>query len=105
MLYVDSAESYQNDQHNAIQSPYFGNQCLRTFTVCCYAKCPNNNDVRNDNVIVVTKSSNHDRFASMSCLQKVVHKIEHMHEKDTRIFKFGVMEWCPNLHLAIYSNY
>ena len=105
MLHVDFTESYQNDQHDAIQSAYFGNQCLRTFTVCCYAKSPNNNDVRKDNVIVVTESSNHDKVASMSCLQKVVHKIEHMHEKDTRIFMFGVMEWGPNLDLAIYSNY
>ena len=42
---------------------------------------PNNNDVINNNVIVVTESSDHDRVTSMSCLQKVVHKIEHMHEK------------------------
>ena len=35
----------------------------------------------NDDVIVVTESSDHDRVASMSRLQKVVHKIKHMHEK------------------------
>ena len=50
------------------------------FTACCYTKSPANNDVRND-VIVVTENSDHDRVASMSCLQKVVHKTEHMHVK------------------------
>ena len=34
-----------------------------------------------DNVIAVTESSDHDRVVSVSRLQKVVHKIEHMHEK------------------------
>ena len=73
--------------------------------MCCYAKSPNNNDVRNDNVIVVTESSDHDRVASVSCLQKVVHKLEHMHEKHTRMFMFRIMESGNNLDLAIYSNY
>ena len=68
MLHVDFAESYKNDQQDAIQSTYFGNQCLRIFTACCYAKNPNNNNVRNNNVIVVTESSDHDKVASMSCL-------------------------------------
>ena len=54
---------------------------FRIFTACCYAKNPNNNNVRNNNVIVVTESSDHDKVASMSCLQKVVHKIKHIHEK------------------------
>ena len=39
------------------------------------------NNVRNDNFIVVTESSDHDRVQSMSCLQKVVHKIKYTHEK------------------------
>ena len=54
---------------------------FRIFTACCYAESLHNNDVRNDNAIVVTESSDHDRIASMSCLQNVAHKIEHMHEK------------------------
>ena len=37
--------------------------------------------VRNDNVIVITESSHHDRPASMGCLQKVVHKMEHIHKQ------------------------
>ena len=81
MLHVDFPKSYKNDQQVAIQSAYFGNQCFRIFTACCYAKSSNNNDGRNDNVITVTESSDHDKVASMSCLQKVVHKIKHMHKK------------------------
>ena len=51
------------------------------FTVCCYAERPHkNNNVRND-VIIVTENSDHDRVVSMSCLQKVAHKIEHLREK------------------------
>ena len=81
MLHEDFAEIYTNQQQDVIQKAYFGNQCFRIFTACCYAKSPSNNDVRNDNVIVVTESSDHDRGASISCLQKVIHKIEHMYEK------------------------
>ena len=32
-------------------------------------------------IIVATEISDHDRVASMSSLQKVVHKIEHMNKK------------------------
>ena len=81
MLREDFVEIYKNHQEDAIQKVYFGYQCFRIFTACCYAKSPNNNDVRNDNVIVATESSDHDRVASLSCLQKVIHKIKHMHEK------------------------
>ena len=68
MLHVDFAENYKNDQQDATQSAYFRNQCFRIVTACCYAKSPNNNDFRNDNVIVVIGSSDHDRVASMSFL-------------------------------------
>ena len=44
MLHVDFAESYKNDQRDAIQNAYFGNQCFRIFTACCYVKSPNNNE-------------------------------------------------------------
>ena len=55
MLHVNFAESYKNDQQDVIQSAYFGNQYFRILTACCNAKIPNNNDVRNDNVIVYRK--------------------------------------------------
>ena len=84
---------------------YFGNQCFRIFKKCCSTKSINNNDVRNDNVIVVTESSDRDRVASISCLQNVIHKIEHVHKKRTRMFMFGVMEWDHNSYLAIHLNY
>ena len=41
----------------------------------------NNSDARNDIVIFITESSDHDRVACMICLQKVVHEIEHMHKR------------------------
>ena len=76
MLHVDFAESYKNDQQEAIQSAYFGNRCFRIFTAC-YAK---------KKVLIITmlemimlslpRNSSHDRVASMGCLQKVVHKIK-----------------------------
>ena len=101
MLHVEFAESYKNDQQDAMQSAYFGNQCFRIFTECCYAKSPNNNDVRNDNVIVVTENSDHDRVASMSCLQKVVLKIEHMHEKTYE----NVYFWSDGMGSQFRSHY
>ena len=94
MLHVDFAVSYKNDQQDTIQSAQFGNQCYRIFTAYFYAKNPNNNDVRNDNIIVVTENSDHDRVASNIWMNK-----------RTRMFMFGVMEWGHNLDLVIYSNY
>ena len=37
-------------------------------------------NVRSDNVIGATEGSQHNWVAPMSCLQEVLHKIEHMHE-------------------------
>ena len=79
MLHVDFAGSYKNDPRDTIQSAYFGNQCLSIFAASCYTKNPNN--VRNENVIVAAESFDCNRVTSMRCLQNVVHKIEHMHEK------------------------
>ena len=59
----------------------------------------------NDNVIVVTESSDHDRVASMSRLQNVVHKIEHMHEETYQKVYIWSDGMGHNLNLAIYSNY
>ena len=73
------------------------------FTACFYAKSPNNNDVRNVNVLVVTESFDHDRVASRSCLQKVVQKMEHMHEKIYKNFYVWSAGVGHNLDLDIYS--
>ena len=89
------------NQQDAIKSAYFGNQCFRIFTACCYAKSPNNNDVRNENVIVVTESSDYDIAACMSCLQKVVHKMEHMHKKTYE----NVYVWSDGMELQFRSRY
>ena len=73
MIQVDFAESYSNEQQDVIQSAYFGNQCFSIFTGSCYLNVQRN--IKNDNVIVVSKISDHDIVASMSCLEKVVHEI------------------------------
>ena len=39
MLHVDFVESYKNDQQDAIQSAYFGNQYIKIFTACCHKQC------------------------------------------------------------------
>ena len=101
MLHVDFAESYKNDQQDAIQNPYFGYERFSIFAECCYAESSNNNDVRNDNVIVVTESSDQDRVVSMSCLQKVIHKIKHMHEKSYK----NVYVWSGGMGSQSASRY
>ena len=74
MVQVDFAESYKNDQQDAIQSAYFGNQCFSIFTACCYFNV--DGKIKNSNVIVVTERSGHDRVALMSCWEKIVAKTE-----------------------------
>ena len=78
-IQVDFAESYKNERLDAIQTVYFGNQRFSIFTACCYFNAQGK--IKNDNVIVVTERSDHDRVASMSCLLKVVHEIESKHGK------------------------
>ena len=77
-------ESYKNNQQDAIQSAYFGNQCFDngfsiSFTACCYFNV--DRKIKNSNVILVTERSDHKRAASMSCLEQVVAKIESKHGK------------------------
>ena len=102
--YMYIKRSYKNDKQDAIQSAYFGNPCFRIFAACCYAESPNNNDVRNDNVIVVTETSDHDKVESMSCLQKLSTWSNICIKKHTRIFMLEVMEWGHNLDLTTYST-
>ena len=101
MLHEDFAEIYKNHQQDAIQKGYFGSQCFRILTACCYTKSPNKNDVRYDHVIVVTESFDHDRVASISCLQKVIHKIEHAHKKTYQ----NVYIWSDGMGSQFISRY
>ena len=81
MLHEDFAEIYKITSKMPYKKHISEISVLGYLQRVCYAKSPNNNDARNDNVIVVTESSDHDRVASISCLLKVIYKIEHMHEK------------------------
>ena len=75
ILHEDFTESYKNDQKYAIQNAYFKNQSFSIFTECRYTKSPNNSNVRNFWKFWLQQSRVYD------CLQKVIHKIERMHEK------------------------
>ena len=109
MLRVDFGKSFQQDaiQQMASKMPYKVHISEINVLAYFYVKRPNNNNVRNDNVIAVTESSDHDRVASISCQQKVVHKTQHMLAKTYEI----VYVWSDgmglqfSLDLAIYSNY
>ena len=58
MVQADFAESYKNDQQDAIQNTYFGNQSFSIFTACCYFKVTNSNviDGKNTNSNASVKS-------------------------------------------------
>ena len=71
------------------------------FTACGYTKSRNNNDVRNDNTNVATERFYHDRVASMGCLQKVVLKINYMHE----IMHENVYVWSDGMTSQFRSHY
>ena len=107
MVQADFAESYKNDQQDAIQNTYFGNQGFSIFTACCYFKVTNNNVIdgknTNSNAIVVTERPDHDRAASMSCLEKVVAEIKSM-ENFMKICTCGVMEWGLNSGSVLFLN-
>ena len=60
ILHVDFAESYCSDQQDAMQSAYFENQSFIIFRACYYTKPVGSDDLRNDSVVVVTESSDHD---------------------------------------------
>ena len=92
-------------ENNLMLHVYFGYQCFSIFTWCCYTKSSSNKNVRNDNIIVATERSDHDKVACMSCLQKVVPKIEHLYEKryeNVYVWRDGMGS---NLDLAMYLNY
>ena len=101
ILQIYFAESYKNDQQEATQSAYFGNRCFSIFTACCYTKSPSNNDVRNDNIITVAETSDHDKITSMNRQQKFIHKIEYMHEKSYE----NVFVWSDEMGSQFRSCY
>ena len=58
---------------------------------------PNNSDVRNDNIIVVTKSFLPQyELSTKSCKQDWTHVLENLRE---------CVQWGHNLDLAVYLNY
>ena len=99
MVQVDFAESYKNEQQDAIQSAYFGNQCFSIFTACCYSKV--SGKIKNDNVIIVTERSDHDRVTSMSCLQKVIGEIE---SKNNELYK-NLYIWSDGMGAQFRSRF
>ena len=80
MLHVDFAKSYKSHQQETCKaniSEIIVSESLRRVTILnALIMC----NVRNDNVIGATEGSQHNWVAPMSCLQEVLHKIEHMHE-------------------------
>ena len=100
-------ESYKNNQQDAIQSAYFGNQCFSigfsiSFTACCYFNV--DRKIRNSNVILVTERSDHKTAASMNCLEQVVAKIESKHGKCYEICTCGEMKRGFNSGLILFLN-
>ena len=58
MFQINFAESYKNDQQDAIQSACFGNQCFSIFMTCSYVNV--DGKIKNSNVVVVTERWEHD---------------------------------------------
>ena len=80
LVHVDYAESYKNSQQNEIQSAYFGNSTFSIFTACCYTKPYGDDKMKKDSVVVISESKEHDCAAAISCLKKVVEKVEDINE-------------------------
>ena len=99
MVQVDFAESYKNDQQDAIQSDYFGNQCFSIFTACCYVNVEG--IIKNQNVVIFTERSEHDRVTSMSCLQKVVEEIELKNGKNHE----NLYVWSDGMEAQFWSRF
>lgn len=68
VVYCDFSQSYKNQEHNEIQSAYFGHKCLSLFTACCYVRELSSNKVVAMPITVTTEGSEHSRQTSMSCL-------------------------------------
>ena len=81
ILHVNFAESWRNDQQDAIQNAYLGTKSFSIFAPCCYTKPVDPDDLQNDSFVLVTGSSDDEGYASMRCLQKVLDKIEEQYEK------------------------
>ena len=95
MLHEDFAEIYKI----TCKMPY--KKHILEINVLRYLQRPNNTDVKNDNVIVVTESSDHDRVASIGYLLKVIHKIEHMQKKTYE----NVYVWSNGMGSQFISRY
>ena len=71
MVKVAFAESYKNVQQDSIQSAYFGNASA----ILQLAVMLTLEDLLDQNVVVFTEKSEHDRMTSMIFLQKIERSI------------------------------
>ena len=78
LLHVDFSESYKNKNQDEIHSAYFGGKCFSIFTACAYYRL--GTDVLSDSITVITESSEHDRSCALSCIRKVIEKVETVHD-------------------------
>ena len=63
---ADYSENYSNIQQGEIQSAYFGHDSLSIFTVCYY-----DGDLINENITIISETSDHSRIAAFACIDKV----------------------------------
>ena len=71
LMYVDYNENYVNVQQGEIQSAYFGHSTFSTFTACCNIR-GEDGKLANENVNVVSETSDHSRIAAFTCINKVL---------------------------------
>ena len=77
IIHVDYSESYRNKQQDEIQSAYFGLTSFSIFTACVYHKANGGSDsVVKRPMTIISKSSDHSRIASMSCIHMIIEEIE-----------------------------
>ena len=50
ILHVNFAESWRNDQQDAIQNAYLGTKSFSIFAPCCYTKPIGPDDLQNDSL-------------------------------------------------------
>ena len=67
---IDYSENYVNKEQEEIQSAYFVHEGFSTFTVCCYFRLANG-DLVNENLAVISESSDHSRIAANTCVVKI----------------------------------
>ena len=76
LIHVDYSESYNNTQHDEVQSAYFGRQNFSFFTSCSHYSEAEQGNLARIPIAVISQSSDYSQIAAFTCTNAIVNELK-----------------------------